>query len=298
MSNFIFNDNFSGKAEGHEISGKAAEKKRLSVALIVCASLIAFAGLMVFGGGLLNYLDDDTAQKITYVSGTPSSHDFSAIEADESSLVNVINRIKDSVVEISSKAGTVRGSGVIVGKYDGEGKNDGYYIVTSAHVVQGDIRSTYIPTVAKLTDGTSYSTELAIVDEKTDIAVLKISEPEKELVCATWASPSTELNLGEQVIAIGSPVGVTIGYLSATKREMSVNGTKMNLIQTDGALTYGNSGGALFNRNGALIGISNARVSSENTNGLGFAIPYDVAYGVYNSVDKEASHALLSLIKN
>ena len=298
MSNFIFNDNFNGKVNEHAVNQKATEKKRLSVALVICAALMAFAGLMVFGAGLFNFLDKDSTQKITYISSNQQSENFSPMVAEENSLVNVIDRVKDSVVEISSKAGNLRGSGVIVGKYDGIDENDGYYVITSAHIVKGDVKNTYVPTVVKLNDGTTYSAELAVLDEKSDIAVLKINEPKKELVCATWADPSEEPSLGEQVIAIGSPVGVTIGYLSATKREMSVNGTKMDLIQTDGALTHGNSGGALFNRSGALIGISNARVEDENSSGLGFAVPHNVAYSVYNSVDNRFSHALLSLIKN
>ena len=298
MSNYIYNDNFGGNEPEHfNVYYKTTEKKRVPFALIVCTALIVLAGLLVFSGGLLNYLAQNQTHKITYIAQSDVQTDVNAkplTTTEQTPLVDVIASVKDSVVEISSIAGNGRGSGVIVGKFDGNGGNDGYYVVTNAHVIQGDIRNTYIPTVATLTDGTKYKTEFLALDETTDIAILKIYEEKRELTCAAWAEPGTELFLGEEVIAIGNPMGVfggtvTIGHLSALHREMVVNGHKMSLIQTDAAVNPGNSGGALFNRHGALIGIVNAKIADEKVEGLGFAIPYDVAFEAYNNMTEPQS---------
>ena len=302
MSHYIYNDNFGQEPEHFNVYYKTSTKKRVPISLIVCTALIVLAGLMVFVGGTLNYLAELKTQKITYVMQDDNLPKTNAtpLANNNSSLVDVIDKVKDSVVEISSITGNGRGSGVIVGKFDGHEGNDGYYIITNAHVIQGEIKNTYIPTVATLTDGTKYRTEFLALDEKSDIAVLKIYESKRALTCAAWAEPDTELHLGEEVIAIGNPMGVfggtvTIGHLSALSREMIVNGTKMTLIQTDAAVNPGNSGGALFNSNGALIGIVNAKIADEKVEGLGFAIPYDIAYEVYQSLTESQEFSILSI---
>lgn len=304
MSNYIYNDNFGSKGPEHfNVYYKTTEKRRTPISLYICTALIVFAGLCVLGGGIFNYMAQSQTHKITYIAQSDVQSDVNAkplTTTEQAPLVDVIASVKDSVVEISSIAGSGRGSGVIVGKFDGNGDNDGYYVVTNAHVIQGDLRNTYIPTVATLTDGTKYKTEFLALDEKTDIAILKIYESKRELTCAAWAKQGTELSLGEEVIAIGNPMGifggtVTIGHLSALHREIVVNGHKMNLIQTDAAVNPGNSGGALFNRSGALIGIVNAKIADEDVEGLGFAIPYDVAFEAYNRLtDTQSGLSLLT----
>ena len=300
MSNYIYNDNFGSKGPEHfNVYYKTTEKRRTPISLYICTALIVFAGLCVLGGGIFNYMAQNQTHKITYIAQSDVDQTIDASPlvtggGEQASLVEVIASVKDSVVEISSIAGNGRGSGVIVGKFDGSQSNDGYYVITNAHVIQGDLRNTYIPTVATLTDGTKYKTEFLALDEKNDIAVLKIYESKRELTCAAWAEPGTELFLGEEVIAIGNPMGVfggtvTIGHLSALHREMVVNGHKMSLIQTDAAVNPGNSGGALFNRHGALIGIVNAKIADEKVEGLGFAIPYDVAFEAYNNMTEPQS---------
>ena len=297
MSNYIYNDNFGKEPEHFNVYYKAVEKKRTSVSQVVCTTLIVLAGLLVFLGGLFNYLAKNQTSNTVVVKPSGSSlSEASQLSASKNSLVDVISSVKDSVVEISSIAGNGRGSGVIVGKFASENGN-GYYIITNAHVIQGDIRNTYIPTVATLTDGTSYRTEFLALNNQIDIAVLKIYET-KELVCAPWAQAGTELFLGEEVFAIGNPMGVlggtvTIGHLSALSREMLVGGNKMHLIQTDAAVNPGNSGGALFNSEGALIGIVNAKIADESIEGLGFAIPYDIAFKTYTELTEPQGKSIL-----
>ena len=154
------------------------------------------------------------------------------------------------------------GSGIIL-------TSDGY-IVTCKHVVDGAETIKVI-----LNDDTEHDAKLIGSDSRSDRAVLKID--------ATNLSPATlgdsdMLTVGEDVIAIGNPLGelrgtATSGIISALSREVTVESTSMKLIQTDAAISPGNSGGGLFNASGSLVGIVNAKASSSNSEGLGFAIP-------------------------
>ncbi len=154
------------------------------------------------------------------------------------------------------------GSGVIL-------TEDGY-IATCAHVVEG------AKTVkVTLNDDTTYDATIVGTDDKNDIAIIKID--------ATGLTPaivgdSTTLTVGSEVIAIGNPLGelrgtATAGIISATNRTIEVEGQTMTLVQTDAAISPGNSGGGLFDASGKLIGIVNAKVSDSRAEGLGFAIP-------------------------
>ncbi len=154
------------------------------------------------------------------------------------------------------------GSGIIL-------TSDGY-IVTCKHVVE-DVDTIKVI----LNDDTEYEATLVGTDSRSDLAVLKID--------ATGLTPATlgdsdMLTVGEDVIAIGNPLGelrgtATSGIVSALSREVTVENVTMSLIQTDAAISPGNSGGGLFNSSGSLIGIVNAKASSDDAEGLGFAIP-------------------------
>ena len=154
------------------------------------------------------------------------------------------------------------GSGVIL-------TEDGY-IATCAHVVEG-AKSVKVT----LNDDTTYDATIVGTDDKNDIAIIKID--------ATGLTPaivgdSTTLTVGSEVIAIGNPLGelrgtATAGIISATNRTIEVEGQTMTLVQTDAAISPGNSGGGLFDASGKLIGIVNAKVSDSRAEGLGFAIP-------------------------
>jgi Trypsin-like serine proteases, typically periplasmic, contain C-terminal PDZ domain len=154
------------------------------------------------------------------------------------------------------------GSGIIL-------TSDGY-IVTCKHVVDGAETIKVI-----LNDDSEHEAKLIGSDTRSDLAVLKID--------MTGLSPATlgdsdMLTVGEDVIAIGNPLGelrgtATSGIISALSREVTVENTKMKLIQTDAAISPGNSGGGLFNASGSLVGIVNAKASSSDSEGLGFAIP-------------------------
>ena len=154
------------------------------------------------------------------------------------------------------------GSGVIL-------TADGY-IATCAHVVDG------AKTVkVTLNDDTSYDATIIGTDTRNDIAIIKI---EANNLTPAALGDSDMLTVGEDVIAIGNPLGelrgtATSGIISAVRRTVTVEGIEMHLVQTDAAISPGNSGGGLFNASGKLIGIVNAKVSDSDAEGLGFAIP-------------------------
>ncbi len=190
--------------------------------------------------------------------------------------------VKDSVVEIKTEY-TVQsmwyqyvtggaGSGVII--------SDDGYIITNNHVICDDSGSNVAENITvRLTNGEEYKATAIGNDVDSDIAVLKI---EAEGLTFAVAGNSDSLAVGEEVVVVGNPLGelggtVTNGIVSATEREMEVNGVTMSLIQSNAAVNPGNSGGGMFNMNGELIGIVNAKSSGTGIEGLGFAIPINEA---------------------
>ncbi len=167
------------------------------------------------------------------------------------------------------------GSGIIISK-------DGY-IVTNQHVVDGASEVSVI-----LNTGEEYTATIVGQDTKTDLAVLKIDAGD-DLPAATLGS-SSDLKVGELAVAIGNPMGmefsgsVTAGIISAVNRTMTIENRTYNLIQTDAAINSGNSGGALINRYGEIIGINSVKLSSEGVEGMGFAISIDEAKPVIDDL--------------
>ncbi len=198
------------------------------------------------------------------------------------SVATVVARVASSVVEITTE--TLVQSGFI-GQYVTGGAGSGVivsaegFIVTNHHVIDGANTIT-----VRLNDGTEYPATLVGTDEQTDIAILWIDAGDRALTVATLGS-SYDLVVGEDILAIGNPLGslggtVTEGMVSATARQISVSGTNMTLLQISAPINPGNSGGGLFNLAGELVGVVNAKMSSEEIEGLAFAIPVDTAYDV------------------
>ncbi|MBQ4112809.1 MAG: trypsin-like peptidase domain-containing protein, partial [Clostridia bacterium] len=198
------------------------------------------------------------------------------------SVATVVARVADSVVEITTGTVSQSGSlGHIITSGSGSGviiSSEGY-IITNHHVIEGADRIT-----VRLTNGTEFSATLVGTDEKTDIAVIRIDPGSTKLTVAVLGA-SFDLMVGEDVIAIGNPLGslggtVTEGMVSATARQIQVGSHVMTLLQTSAPVNPGNSGGGLFNLAGELVGIVNAKVSADNVEGLGFAVPVDTVYKV------------------
>ena len=171
------------------------------------------------------------------------------------------------------------GSGFII--------SDDGYIITNHHVIEG---ASSIEVA--MFDGTKYDAELVGYDESNDVAVLKIDA--KNLTPVVLGD-SDELLVGDSVVAIGNPLGeltfsLTAGTVSALDRKITMsNGLSMDLIQTDCAINSGNSGGALFNLYGEVIGITNAKYSGAGGNtasidNIGFAIPINTVRDIVKSI--------------
>ena len=163
---------------------------------------------------------------------------------------------------------TGAGSGVILSA-------DGY-ILTNNHVISGADKIT-VYVMPEETDGeeTAYEATLIGASETNDIAVLKIDA--QGLNAASFGDSDT-LELGEPAVVIGNPMGkvhgsVTAGIISATERELTIDGVTIDAIQTDAAINPGNSGGALFDEYGNVVGVVYAKSSSVSIEGIGYAIP-------------------------
>ena len=167
------------------------------------------------------------------------------------------------------------------------------YIVTNYHVIE-DAESVTVITY----DGESYEAKIIGYDEKNDVAVLKADAKGLQPV---KLGDSDTLRVGESVAAIGNPLGeltfsLTLGVVSALNRQVTFsNGAMMGLIQTDTAINSGNSGGALFNMYGEVIGITNAKyssrsMSSASIDNIGFAIPINQVRAIIESIVQNGSY--------
>ena len=194
-------------------------------------------------------------------------------KGDTLSIKDIVSKTQDSIVEIEIE---VQGRSTFFGNYTTTGSGSGIiiskdgYILTNNHVVKDSSKIKI-----RLHDGTEYDATVVGKDSKTDVAVLKVDA--KDLVPVTIGD-SSKLSVGDTSIVIGNPLGqlggsVTAGIISALEREMNIEGTKMNLIQTDAAVNAGNSGGPLVNLAGEVIGITSMKLAQEEIEGMGFAIP-------------------------
>ena len=272
------------KKKHHVNGGKVA---RSAVALVL-AAVMGFAGGYV--GSQMNG-SKVVIQQVAPSSSSSSSGSDSSItsaSASGSSLTTeqVADLVSPSVVVITteqvvysqwswygqSQVESGAGSGVVI-------SSDGY-ILTCAHVVSG--ASNITVTIGD----TDYPATVVGEDDTSDVAVLKIDAT--DLTPATVGN-SDSLAVGESVLAVGNPLGelggtVTSGIVSALNRSVSIQGSSsvntMSLIQMDASVSPGNSGGGLFNMNGELVGIVNAKSSDSDAEGLGFAIPVNDAVKV------------------
>lgn len=241
----------------------------IGMAMIVIAFVVVyvyFTGVNVTNKVVVNYV--------------PKSYDITA--SNSANFVSAVKSAKQSVVEINATLpnGLSAGSGVIYST-----SNVGVtYIITNFHVIDGANAFKVI-----LHDGEAITNvQLVGGDEKQDIAVLMVEGTYLQATVRPLEE-GNELQLGETVFAIGNPLGrlggsVTKGIISCLDREITVGDETMNLLQTDVAINSGNSGGGLFDENGNLVGIVNAKVSSAGVEGLAFAISIDNALKVANEL--------------
>lgn len=254
--------------------------------IITTVGIILLSGVVGFGAGYAGSHLSNNAN-VTIQQQTNKSN-FGTVQVSDVS--DIVEKCKDSVVEITTESASSgnsifeqyvsqgAGSGVIISK-------DGY-IVTNNHVVSG-ATSLKVTT----TDGTEYDASVVGKDSQTDLAVIKVDA--NNLQAATLGD-SDILQVGDPAIAIGNPLGelggtVTTGIISATDRQITIDDETMTLLQTDAAINPGNSGGGLFNADGNLIGIVNAKESSTGIEGLGFAIPITPAQDIITELMQNGS---------
>lgn len=211
--------------------------------------------------------------------------------------IAVANKVLPSIVGITveykvnsmfggSSTASGAGSGIIV-------SSDGY-ILTNNHVVNSSSSSSYYQIteatnvkVKLYNDDTEYDATVVGSDSQTDLAVIKIN---KDGLTAAELGDSDSVQVGEFAMAIGNPLGlqssISCGIISAKNREVqdSETRTTYNLIQTDAAINSGNSGGALVNADGKVIGINTLKLSGTGVEGIGFAIPINSTISVYNEL--------------
>ena len=279
---------------------KKKKKKQpwlLTVILVLCCSVLS--GAMGAGGVLLvqqlraEEVEEAPEQAVSYlIQGTRENSVIEVVKMETGKLMTpaeVYAANVNSTVGITTSVTTnfwgyqstsaASGSGFII--------SDDGYILTNFHVIED---SSHIS--VSMYDGSSYEADLIGYDESNDIAVLKI---DAEGLAPVILGDSDNLNVGDSVIAIGNPLGeltftLTTGAISAKDREVTLSGNAtMNLLQTDCAINSGNSGGALFNLYGEVIGVTNAKYSTSSSSSasidnIGFAIPINSIMDIVESI--------------
>lgn len=266
-----------GGMPGAPMGGGEPPRKKRGIGKKVLAGALALVlvAAVSFGGGFAGYLvaSKNGGQTVMYQAASGGS--ATSTSSTGSSLSDVASAVTPSVVVVTTEQIVTDnyfwgGQQVLSGAGSGVILTTDGYIVTNYHVVEGARQIT-----VTLHDDSTYTATVVGSDQQSDIALLKID--------ATGLTPavlgdSDSVQVGEVVIAVGNPMGtlggtVTDGIVSALNRDISVEGNEMTLMQTSAAISPGNSGGGLFNTNGELIGIVNAKYSDEDAEGLGFAIP-------------------------
>ncbi len=229
-------------------------------------------------------------------AGTSSENPLNLINISDYSntSIAVAEKVLPSVVGITvtyqvnsifgATSGDATGSGIIISE-------DGY-ILTNNHVISSESSSSFYA-ISEATDikvniyndKESYKATVVGTDAYTDLAVLKI---DKTGLTPAVLGNSDESKVGEYVMAIGNPLemdySVTTGIISAINREVQSEGTTYLAIQTDAAINSGNSGGALVNANGEVIGINTLKLSGNGVEGIGFAIPISSTTSIINQL--------------
>ncbi|MBR5586679.1 MAG: trypsin-like peptidase domain-containing protein [Clostridia bacterium] len=280
-----YNDDFQNNTETTEIAvvpKKKKNKKAWYIALVCAMAAIMLASTSVTAYVLLTNNRVIKGGNSLLSSNTQSSFTHEQLsDSDRKSLstVDIAAQVGPSVVGITTKY-TYRsffgqayeqsgsGSGIIV--------SDDGYVATNFHVIENANSVSVV-----LNTGETYDAKVVGFDASTDLALLKINVT--GLSEATLGSSDT-LQVGELAVAIGNPLGqelagtVTVGVISAVNRSIAMDdGSTATLIQTDAAINPGNSGGALVNAYGEVIGINSMKFSGNNVEGIGFAIPMDIA---------------------
>ena len=257
--------------------------------IVACAAFQAGNIIVdrVTGGETKEVRQTSTTTQLNQTSSTVTSDVSGIVEQAMPSIVSITNM---SIQEVQNFFGQTQeqeseslGSGIIIQQSDTE-----LLIVTNNHVVEGadTLTVTFVDeeNVEANIKGTDPSKDLAIVA----VPLESIKDSTMETIAIATLGDSNEVQVGEPAIAIGNALGygqsVTTGIISATNRQIDMDGFDSELIQTDAAINPGNSGGALLNANGAVIGINTAKINSSVAEGMGYAIPISDASEVLTNL--------------
>ncbi|EHK2366991.1 S1C family serine protease [Clostridium perfringens] len=248
------------------------------IALVAGAVIVAILGGAIGAGGVY-YAFKNSIPVSTLENNSNTSVNPPAFKGEDGALTvpQVVEKVTPAVVGVSTKS-LVRDQFFNVKEQEGLGSgfiiNEDGYVVTNYHVINGAQEVKVI-----FSDGKEVNAKVVNYDAERDIAVIKITDDVKMPGIAQLGDSST-VKAGEEVIAIGNPLGkefsstVTKGIVSSPNRKMKTeNGNVLDYIQTDAAINPGNSGGPLINSKGEVIGINTAKKVGEDIEGIGFAIP-------------------------
>ncbi|MCL2579876.1 MAG: trypsin-like peptidase domain-containing protein [Oscillospiraceae bacterium] len=269
--------------ESRALPQRPVKKRGIGAGLVAIMLVLSLAGGALGGGVATLYLHsrnipvEAAGAYIPAVAAytPPAAEPNPVLRTYEQDVIYAAEKASASVVEITVNT-QVRG---FFGMRESEGAGSGVilsqdgYIVTNYHVIEsgGEI-------VVRTEDGAEFEAEIIGVDPQTDLAVIKI---EASSLPPVEIADSDAVRVGQLAVAIGNPLGtlggtVTHGIVSAMDREITIDGQQMRLMQTSAAVNPGNSGGGLFDANGHMIGVVNAKGGGVNIEGLGFAIPSNI----------------------
>lgn len=248
------------------------------VAIVVSCSLLG--GITGSGATYLMLKNNNTSTEQIQQNTVSNLNttDVSFKKDGNLSITEAFQKVAPAVVTVSTK-GLATFNGFFQQEVEGIGSgfiiNEDGYILTNYHVIEGAQEVT-----VTLSNNTTVSAKVVNYDENQDVAMLKITDENVKVPAVAELGDSDQLQQGEEVIAIGTPLSadlsqtVTNGIVSALNRNVETeSGVVMNLIQTNASINPGNSGGPLVNTKGQVIGINTMKISGENTEGIGFAIP-------------------------
>ena len=293
-----------------------SDSRKVAIGIGCAAALGVAIGLGILAGGMISgrnisnnditaaleqseHQTEQRAELQTQAAGDDSSQSAAqSASADREDLSGIAENAMPSIVAITNKGveevqsmffGTTQyqqtesaGSGVIIAKTDKE-----LLIATNNHVVDGAEELSVCFTVdAENKDDAVVKAQVKGTDSDHDLAVVAVNlsdisaDIQNKLKVAVMGD-SDALKIGNRVIAIGNALGygqsLTVGYVSALNREVTIDNVSNNMIQTDAAINFGNSGGALLDMNGNLIGINSAKAADAGVEGMGYAIPINTA---------------------
>jgi serine protease Do len=260
---------------------KVFVKEKKSNNIIVAMIIVAFITSIV-SSAFTYVIMDSNLNNISNAGSNANANIKYEIQEVDNPVVAIAQKCSPSIVGVTVKYvtqtifGTLddagsEGSGII---YSSDG-----YIITNYHVIAAALsNSTATIDITLPNQEESISATIVGSDKVSDLALLKI---DKTGLTAAEFGKSSDTKVGELAVAIGNPLGlnfagsVTVGYISAINRKITTDGRTYNLIQTDAAINSGNSGGALVNSKGQVIGINSIKVQETGVEGLGFALPID-----------------------